>query len=161
MGISVRKFLAILGGISAAVLILLAVGIGVVAWNGTALDKDSRSYVDVAVPAIVAHWSPDELLRRATPELRASAKPDQVESLFDRSSFLLGTMVQYDGATGQAVMSYFSGKGSIVSARYVAKVRFEKGEAAFQITLTKRDGRWLINGFYIQPAQNLASDRRA
>lgn len=70
-------------------------------------------------------------------------------------------MVQYDGATGQAVMSYFSGKGSIVSARYVAKVRFEKGEAAFQITLTKRDGRWLINGFYIQPAQNLASDRRA
>lgn len=76
VGISVRKFLAILGGISAAVLILLAVGIGVVAWNGTALDKDSRSYVDVAVPAIVAHWSPDELLRRATPELRASAKPD-------------------------------------------------------------------------------------
>lgn len=154
------KFLKIFGGISAALLILLVGGFATVAWKGSALDKDSRSYVDAAVPAIVAHWNPDELIRRATPELRASTARDQLDSLFQRSSFLLGPMVQYDGATGQALMSYFSGTGSTVSARYLARVRFEKGEAAFQILLMKRDGKWLIHGFYVQPGQNLASDRQ-
>lgn len=67
------------------------------------------------MPAIAASWSKDQLLDRATPELRASVKPEELRALFDAVS-QLGPFVAYEGATGQANMAYMTGFGSVVSA---------------------------------------------
>jgi hypothetical protein len=48
-------------------------------------DAESKAFVDGAVPAIVATWDQQQLLDRATPELRRSIIPDNLASLFKAS----------------------------------------------------------------------------
>jgi hypothetical protein len=146
-----RKFLTALG--AATLFIVVAVGIGraVLIYQSNNLDRESQAYVDAAVPAILAIWSKDELLDRATPELRASARPEDFRSLFGWAS-RLGPFEAYEGATGDSNMSFMFGGGSVVTARYAAKVRFRNGTATIRVVLLKRDGNWMINGFRIESA---------
>ncbi|MGD0429942.1 MAG: hypothetical protein ABSA58_02515 [Acetobacteraceae bacterium] len=145
-----RKFLVALGAMTLAVVVAAGIGVGILIYKGKSLDRESKAYVDSAVPAIVTVWSKDALLDRATPELRANARPEDLRSLFDWAS-RLGPFVAYEGATGDSNMSFMPGGNSTVSARYAAKVRFRDGTATIRIVLLKRDGNWLINSFHIEP----------
>jgi hypothetical protein len=146
-----RKFLYVLGAVTLAFIVAAGVGLAVLVYNGHELDAESQAFVDSAIPAITKTWSEEQLIDRSTTELRASIKSDELRALFDRLS-QFGPLVEYQGATGQATMSYFSGSGSMVSASYDAKARFQNGNAIFQIVLMKRDGRWLIHNFHVDPA---------
>jgi len=143
-----RKFFYILGVIAAILIVTAGVGLGIVIYKGRALDAESKAYVDAAVPAITASWSQEELMRRAAPELRDSIKPGQLTAVFGAFS-RLGPLVTYEGATGDANMSYFTGTGSTVSATYVAKAKYQNGEATIRIVLLKRDGQWMIQNFHL------------
>lgn len=145
-----RRILYVLGALTLIVIVAAGVGLAVVSYKGNALDKESKAFVDSAVPAITAAWSKQQLLDRATPELRESAKPAQLDALFETLS-RLGPLVDYDGATGEATMSYMTGSGGVVSASYVAKARFRNGNATIRIVLVKRDGRWMIHNFHVDP----------
>jgi hypothetical protein len=145
-----HRFLYILGALTLVALATVVIAIGVIAYRGTALDAESKAFVDSAVPAITASWSQEQLVKRATPELRQSVKPDQLATFFGTLS-RLGPLVQYEGATGEATMSYFSASGGTVSASYVANARFENGNATFRIALLKRDGQWMIHNFHVDP----------
>lgn len=147
----IRKFLYALGALTLIVIVVAGVGLGVLAYKGSVLDAESKDFVDAAVPAIVGSWSKEQLLERATPELRENARPDDLRALFDAFS-RLGSLVEYEGAKGDANMSYMTGTGSVVSASYVAKARFQNGDAVFRIVLLKRDGHWMIHNFRVDPA---------
>lgn len=146
-----RRFLYVLGALTLTVIVAAGIGLGALFYQGRALDAESRAYVDSAVSAIAATWSKHELLDRATPELRDSIKPEELDALFDRFS-RLGPLIEYEGATGDSTMSYMSGSGGVVSASYVAKARFQNGDATFRIVLMKRDGRWMIHNFHVDLA---------
>jgi hypothetical protein len=60
------------------VIVVASVGLGVALIKGRALDTESNAFVDAAIPAISATWSKQQLLDRATPELRDIAKPDEL-----------------------------------------------------------------------------------
>ena len=122
------------------------------AYTGAKFDKESKEFVDTAVPAIAESWDQRQLLDRATPELGSSTTPANLASFFQNLS-RLGSLVNYEGATGQATLSYMIGSGARVSASYVAKARFQNGSAAFRIALVRRDGHWMINGFHVDPAR--------
>lgn len=143
-----RRFLYILGALTLIIIVAAGIGLGVFFYKGNALDAESKAFVDRAVTAITATWNEQQLLDRATPELRASVKPEELKALFDRLS-RLGPLVEYEGATGEATMSYIAGSGGTVSASYVAKARFRNGTATFRIVLMKRDGRWMIHNFHV------------
>jgi hypothetical protein len=145
-----RKFLVALGAATLFVVVAAGIGVGILIFKGKSLDRESQAYVDSAVPAIVAAWSKDALLTRATPELRANARPEDLRSLFDWAS-RLGPFMAYEGAVGDSHMSFLLGGNSTVSARYAAKVRFRDGTATIRIVLLKRDGNWMINSFHIEP----------
>jgi hypothetical protein len=146
-----RRFLYFLGAFTLAVVIVAVVGLGAVFYKGHELDTESKAFVDSAIPAITATWKEKQLLDRSTIELRETVKPDELRSLFDRLS-QLGPLIEYQGATGQAIMSYLSASGSTVSASYSAKARFQNGSATLQVLLLKRDGHWLIHNFHVDPA---------
>lgn len=129
---------------------MASIGLGVALIKGKTLDAESKAFVDSAIPAISATWSKQELLDRATPELRDIAKPEQLNAVFDRLS-QLGPLVKYEGATGQATMSYMLGSGSTVAASYVAKAQFQNGGAVFRVVLRKREDRWMIYNFHVDP----------
>jgi hypothetical protein len=154
-----RRFLSILGALTLVGLVAAAIGVGVAIYKGRALDAESKAFVDGAVPAIAATWSKQQLLDRATPELRASAKPEALNALFDGLS-RLGPLVEYEGAKGGTTMSYMAGSGSTVSASYVAKARFQNGIATFRIVLMKRDGRWMIHNFHADSAPGSQPEQR-
>jgi len=146
-----RRLIYILGVLTLTVIVAAAIGLGVLFYRGHALDAGSKAFVDGAVSAIATNWSEEELLDRATPELRETTRPDELGALFAALS-RLGRLVRYEGATGGATMSYMAGSGSTVSAFYVAKARCENGTAIFRILLVRRAGRWMINGFHVDSA---------
>jgi hypothetical protein len=149
-----KKLLYVLG--AAAVVIAVGVaGVATLASNRAKFDQESKEFVDGAVPAIVANWDQRQLLDRATPELRSSVTPAGLEFLFQGLS-RLGSLVNYEGATGGAHMSYHSGAGAQVTASYVARAKFENGSAVFRIALVRRDEHWMINGFHFDPPRPAA-----
>jgi hypothetical protein len=146
-----KKLRYVLGAL-ALIIVAGVAAITALAYNGEKFDKESREFVDNAVPAIVASWDQHQLLDRATPELRGGITPTNLQSIFQGLS-RLGSLVNYEGATGEANLSYFMGSGARVSASYVAKARFQNGSAAFRIALVRRDGYWMINGFHVDPVR--------
>jgi hypothetical protein len=156
----VRKFLSILGALTLIVILASGIGFGVFLYKGNALDAESKAFVDSAVPAIAATWSKQQFLDRAAPELRERVKPEELNALFDHFA-QLGPLVRYEGATGEAMMSYMAGAGGTVSASYVAKVRCQNGGVTFRIGLLKRDGRWMVRDFRVDSVPGSQAGRGA
>ena len=145
-----RKFLYIVGASTVVLVVAACIGIAVIVVKGRELDAESKAYVDNAIPAVAAHWRKQDLLDRATPELRRSVTPGQLQALFENFA-QLGRLVDYQGAKGDANMAYFTGSGASITASYVAKARFENGNVIFRILLKKQDDHWLIHGFHVDP----------
>jgi hypothetical protein len=154
----VRRFLHILGTVTLVIVVAACIGLGVVIYKGHALDAESHAFVDRVVPTIAAGWNAEQLFDRATPELRTSVKPAELTALLNAVG-QLGPLVEYQGAKGDANLSYIAGAGGSVTASYVAKAKFRDGTASIQIALVKRDGRWLISGFYVHTALSATASR--
>lgn len=143
-----RKFLVVLGSIALTGVAIAAIAVGLFVYKGIALSAESRYFVDMTVPKIIKGWTEQDLLANLTPELRETVKPGQYQSL-SKSLFRLGRETSYEGARGEANVSYATGIGRTVSASYVARAMFENGEATFRFVLLKRNGRWLIHKFHV------------
>jgi hypothetical protein len=145
---ALRRLTYILGIFTLTVIVVAGIGVGVLFYKGHALDAESKAFVDGAIPAIAASWNKEELFKRASPELRKTAKPEDLRALFDALS-RLGPLVEYQGAAGESRMSFIVGSGSTISALYLAKARFQYGSATFRVVLIKRDGLWMIQNFHV------------
>lgn len=145
-----KKFLAVLGAVFLVLLFAAAVFIGCGAYAGGKLDASSKAYVDESVPAIVSGWSKEELIKRASSQLREKASDDQITQLFNTLSNRLGAFQSYDGAKGDSNMSFTSKNGCLVTASYVAKATFQHGKADIQIRLIQSGGAWKILNFHVE-----------
>src|SRR5262245_57788214 len=138
-----KKLFIVLGVIFLALIFLAALGIGIAAFRGSALDKESKAYVDSAVPAIISSWDTQELMSRASPELNQVTQVDDAERLF-QSLRSLGKMKKYQGSKGESLTSQILGKGATISARYLANAEFDGGNAKIYVTLIKHGNLWQI-----------------
>jgi hypothetical protein len=145
----VSRALRIIGVGIAGFSLLFAALIALVFWEGHRLDTESRAFVDDAVPAIVGHWNFQELERRSTPQFRNRLVASGAVA-FPNSVTVLGRLTRYDGSRGQAISAYVFGAGSKTSANYIATAYFQNGRAQFRLTLKEVEGRWLIDGLFIQ-----------
>jgi hypothetical protein len=143
-----RKVFYGLGVIFAIIIVAGAGGLFLLSHNGAALDRTSKAYVHDSVVAIAANWDAKELWTRAAPELRNVANENEVRGLFDAAKGALGPLIEYRGSKGEATI-WFDHSKTVISAKYVAQCRFEKGNATVQIVLLKQDGKWMIEGFHI------------
>lgn len=143
------KKVLIAGGVVFLVLIVIAiVDITFVGIKGRALDKESKKYVDVAVPAIVSIWNKQELLGRASSEFMAAVKDEDLNKLFDLFR-KLGKLKEYNGCEGQANISVTTQHGKVISAEYVASADFDAGPANIKVNLIKHGNNWQIIGFHV------------
>lgn len=76
-----KKALMILGGIFILVIVLLVGGLAILHVQGRALDRESKAYVDAAIPAIVAKWDINEIEKRISPEFKATLKDGDLEKV--------------------------------------------------------------------------------
>lgn len=143
-----KKFFAALGIIFLVIIVLGAVGIGFVAVRGNALDKESKTYADAAIPAIASGWSERDLLARASPEFNQAVTQQKLDQLF-RWFASLGRLQKCEPAQGQARISVTPQTGKVISGYYTAKATFEKGDATIRLGLIKHGDQWQIGGFYV------------
>jgi hypothetical protein len=143
-----KKFLQVLGLVFAVLIVLGVVGIAVIVIKGTALDKESKAYVDEVAPKILADLRKETLFAYSSDELKNAAKPEEMDKLF---AWLkrLGQFKEYKGSTGQACIGFLTQTGTVTTGQYVAQAEFESGPAQVQITIVKRDGKWFLRLFRI------------
>src|SRR5208337_5593876 len=147
-GTPMIKYIRTAGTVFLTTGVLLAVVAAILASIGHALDKESKSFVDTAVPAIVSGWDVTELQRRASPEFNATV---DYAALIRSFTLLrkLGTMREYKGSTGEARITISMTDGVSITAIYAAFTDFDEGAADMQLALTKQQGRWQIQGLKI------------
>ena len=144
----VRKLVLGLGVAFLFVLVAGGAGLYVLAREGSALDAESKAYVQDAVEKITTNWDADELWQRSTAGLREHGTKQDVSNFFDAARNTLGPIQEFHGAEGQStVMVTPSGKS--ITARYDAKVHFEKGDADIIVSAVKAASGWQIEGFRI------------
>src|SRR5947207_7916162 len=143
-----KKLLIALGIVFIVLLVGIVALIGYAAFTGSKLDKESKVYVDAAVPAIVSSWNERELLSRASPEFQKAASPADVERLF-RWFRTLGRLQKYEGAQGQSITSVTPQTGEVISGSYTAKATFDVGEANIEVGLIKHGSQWQIGRFNV------------
>ncbi len=141
---------------------LLGGGIWLGVWKFDQLvdsGQSARGFVDSAVPAITAHWDPAALTQRADPALLASTDAGQLKVLFVQLS-ALGPLLDYRGAAleGTSFESQ-SQRGSISTARYLARATYTHGDASIDVTLVQRGSGWRIAGFHVVSAALPAPER--
>jgi hypothetical protein len=136
---------------AAAFLVFVIVGarvVGIATMNGNKLDTSSRQYVDKIVPAILSEWSPRELIRHASAELKEPATAEEIDQVFLKLSEL-GALKRCEKAAGNSRISFTTQDGRVVTADYTASAAFTKGTALIKIRLIEHDGRWEIITFQV------------
>src|SRR6202012_5934204 len=108
------------------------IGFWYVAARGNALDKESKAYVNSAIPAIITNWNKEELVDRASPEFRKDVPDSKIDDLLSRFT-VLGKFMTFDSATGQASIYASPQTGKVVTADYQSLAYFEKGNAMIKI----------------------------
>ena len=144
-----KKLLMILGGIFGFLVIAGAVVIAILAVRGSALDKESKDYVDAAIPAIVSHWDIAEIQQRSSPEFKAAVSDQDLAKLVQMFK-RLGGLKAYNGAKGGSNMSVTTEQGKVISAEYVGNADFDTGPADIKISLIKHDEQWQLLGISIE-----------
>ena len=147
-----KKLFIILGVIFLIVIILVAVCIGFVAVKGSALDKQSKAFVDRNVPLIFATWDDKALWSRASPKFMQATPKNKLDSFFTNFSHKFGKMQAYQGSKGTTYMNdtvLLSHSGEVITAVYTAHVVFDAGPADVKVTLIRHGDEWQIEGFNI------------
>jgi hypothetical protein len=143
-----KKFLMVMGAIFCGLIVLIIVALIFAAIRGTRLDKESRTYAEAAIPAIVTTWSVDAFFDRASTELTRQVTANDADRLF-RSFSQLGRLKHCDPARGQSMTSAIIGQPRKTTAHYEASASFEKGDAVIKLDLIKHGNDWQLLGFHI------------
>jgi Na+-transporting methylmalonyl-CoA/oxaloacetate decarboxylase gamma subunit len=143
-----RTILIILGMIFLIIIVLVATMIGVTAVKGSALDKESKAYVDSVVPRIVSNWDESELLSRASSEFMQATDKQELDKLYTLFR-KLGKLRVYEGSKGQSYISMTIQNGKSVTAVYTCKADFDAGPADIKVSLIQHGGRWEVAGFNV------------
>ncbi|HUK99679.1 MAG TPA: hypothetical protein VLX29_02355 [Nitrospirota bacterium] len=127
-----------------------AITIGTV---GNTLDKESKIFVDTAIPAIVSDWDIAEIQKRASPEFNEAVDYDEMQQLLEVLHGL-GDFQEYNGSVGESRIIISLQSGVVITAYYDASADFESGSAVVQISLIKHGNKWQILGFKVVPGES-------
>jgi hypothetical protein len=144
-----KKFLIMLGGFFAVILLILGIAAVIYFPHLIKLDREATAYIQDVVPRIVGDWKSKELLDRATPQLDSAIKSHGgVERLFEMFR-KVGSLKHLDAPTGNVGFTKYAGQGAVTLGEYNAHADFEKGAATIHIELLRMNGEWMINGFHV------------
>jgi hypothetical protein len=145
-----KTALSIVGIVFLLLIVLGAAGFGAMSYYGTQFDASSKTYVDDSVRAITTNWSPDELIKRESPQLHATVADDKIETLFSELG-KLGPLQSYDGSKGDSNI-HIGRRGLTISATYKADATYQNGKAEVLLYLVRESGEWEIQGFRVNPS---------
>jgi len=145
-----KKILMILGVIFLAEVIIGVIGFSIFIVKGSALNKESKAYVDRVVPIILSDLKKETLLQYADDQLKNSSKPEEVDKIFNYLFPKLGKFKEYKGSEGGVHISGNLENRIVITGYYKAQVEFETGPAVVKVAVIKKGDDWKITGFNIE-----------
>ncbi len=139
-----------LGYISLAIIVVIAAVVGILAVVGHSLDRESKAFVDDAIPAIAARWDVREIQKRASPEFDEGMNYDDLAQDLEELR-QMGKLVEYKGSTGQSNITISFQLSYEITADYSANADFETATADIRMSLIRHDGKWQILDLQINP----------
>lgn len=137
----------------AALIVLVVIFLGYMAHIGSGVQKDGAEYADASVIAITSHWDAKALTQRATPELLAQVRPEDVNSMFDWFA-TLGPLIDYEGSKlTNWTQSTSVGGGAVISAEFSGVAKYQEGSATIVVAIKKQNGTWRIAGFHVNSSK--------
>lgn len=143
-----KTFLMILGGIFGAIMLVLGGFFIYSVVNGTALDKESKDWVDNVAPQIISSWDSEKLVENVSSDFLKTISRDEVNLMFSQLKKDLGTFKKYTGSTGEGGITINNFKQSITS-RYTVTADYQNGLVEIFIQGVKENNQWKINNFQI------------
>jgi hypothetical protein len=147
-----KKVIMALGYIFLVLIVVFIATTAIVAMQGKNLDKESKAFVDSAIPAIVSTWDVREVEKRASPEFNGAVDYDDLDELFGLMQ-RLGNLKEYKGSTGNANLTISFRHGYEITADYDADAEFESGSVEIQMALILHGGQWQILDLTIVPEE--------
>jgi hypothetical protein len=147
-----KKVIMALGYLFLICVVLLIAAALIVVIQGKKLDRESRAYVDMAIPAIISNWDVKEVEKRASPEFNSGVDYDDLDELFNLMQNL-GSLTEYHGSTGNANLTISFRHGYEITADYAANAEFEAGAVEVQMSLILHGGQWQILDLTIIPEE--------
>jgi len=145
-----KKTIMVLGYLFLVIIVVTAAGTALLVVLGKKLDKESKTFADAAIPAIVSEWDLSEIQKRASPEFNEVVDYNELGQYLDTLQDL-GMFEEYKGSTGEANIGISFYNGYEITADYTANADFEAGSVEIQISLIKHGGRWQILDLSIKP----------
>jgi hypothetical protein len=146
-----KKLLVVLGAIFATIIVIVAILGIIMIPHWLRLNKDAKVYLTDNLPIIVDHWNPQNLFDRATPQLMANAKPEEVNKLYVTCR-QLGSLKHLDTPElGNIGSQAFTKDGTYTYGNYTIYADFQNGSASVSIQLLRVGTGWKINQFHINP----------
>ena len=147
-----KKTIMALGYIFLALIIVITAVVGVLAVIGNRLDRQSKAFVDAAIPAIISDWDIEEIRKLASPEFDDEVDYDDLARDLDALR-QMGDLVEYKGSTGQSNITISFQFGYEITADYAGSADFEAASADIQLSLIRHGGRWQILDFMVKPEE--------
>jgi hypothetical protein len=129
-------------------ILAVAGGLWFITRDHLALDRESSTFVKDSVIAIGSRWDTAELLQRATPHFREANAEADLRAEFANASASLGPLVEYRAVGGKANFLYALGDKPL-TADYIVRATFAKGEADIVIQAVRAGSTWRIDNFSI------------
>ena len=126
----------------------IAGGLYMMTRDQLALSRDSSTFVKDSVVAIGGRWDTAELLQRATPHFREANKEAELRAAFAAANASLGPLIEYRAVGGKANFLEAIG-GKPLTADYIVRAAFAKGEADIVIHAVRTGSTWRIDDFSI------------
>jgi hypothetical protein len=131
-----------------ATVLAVAAGLWLVTRDHLAVDRESNAFVKDSVAAIGSHWDTAELLQRATPHFREANNEADLHAAFAAADASLGPLVDYRAVGGKTNFLYTFGDRPL-TADYIVRAVFAKGEAYIVIQAVRTGSTWRIDNFSI------------
>jgi hypothetical protein len=126
----------------------VAGGLWLITRDHLSVDRESSAFVTASVAAIGSHWDTAELLQRATPHFREANNEADLRAAFAAADASLGPLVEYRAVGGKAnFLSTFGDRP--LTADYIVRAAFAKGEADIVIQAVRTGSTWRIDNFSI------------
>jgi len=151
-----RKFFVRLVIGAAVLLVLAVVVVGYVAVTAGKESKQAKAFGHESVVAITSNWRAEEMRARSSPELLASTRPEDLDTMFELFA-KLGPLIDVGESRITSTLVGAATAGPSALAHYVVDGRYKSGAARIEMNLVRRGSDWKISGFQVNSPALLES----
>lgn len=143
-----RRFLQVLGGAVALLILAGVVGFVLFAPEGRRLDSTSRDYVSHIVDQPMRNWDLAALKAESSEELLAAVPDEKLTLLLQKFSARLGSIQSHGTPRGESHTNLVPFR-RVVTADYVVPATFAKAEGQINVRCILKGDRWKLLGVYV------------